>query len=80
MTWIRTVPPAHADPELRKAYEAVYALYPPEYRTAVPSLRGRIQTALARPIFMEQNWQISVGIGIAQAPAVNSCCTLKCSI
>jgi hypothetical protein len=39
MTWIQTVPPADADPELRKAYEAVYALYPPEYRNEVPALR-----------------------------------------
>ena len=29
------------------------------------SLRG----SLSRPIFMEQNWQVTAGIGIAQAPA-----------
>ena len=32
-------------------------------------LADTFKEALARPIFMEQNWQISVGIGIAQAPA-----------
>jgi hypothetical protein len=31
MTWIKTVPPDQAGPELRRVYEAIYALYPPEY-------------------------------------------------
>jgi hypothetical protein len=35
MTWIRTVPPAEADGLLKTCYEAVYALYPPEYGTEV---------------------------------------------
>jgi hypothetical protein len=39
MTWIKTVPPDEADPTLRQCYEAVYALYPPEYREDVASLR-----------------------------------------
>jgi hypothetical protein len=38
MTWIQTVPPDKADPELKHCYESVYALYPPEYRDDVPSL------------------------------------------
>ncbi len=38
MTWIRVIPPEEADPQLRGAYEAVYALYPPEYRQEVPAL------------------------------------------
>jgi hypothetical protein len=38
MTWIKTIPPEQADPALRAVYEAVYALYPPEYRDEVPSL------------------------------------------
>jgi hypothetical protein len=50
MTWIRTVPPAQADPELRQTYEAVYTLYPPEYRTEVPALHrpdGRVDSIVA---------------------------------
>jgi hypothetical protein len=39
MTWIRTVPPAQAELELRQAYQAVYALYPPEYRAEVAAVR-----------------------------------------
>src|ERR1700689_4112879 len=31
-------------------------------------LAEALRAALQRPIFMEQNWQISAGIGIAQAP------------
>jgi diguanylate cyclase (GGDEF)-like protein len=32
-------------------------------------LAETLRAALSRPIFMEQNWQISAGIGIAQAPS-----------
>jgi hypothetical protein len=38
MTWIRVIPPQDADGELRRCYEAVYALYPAEYRTEVPAV------------------------------------------
>jgi hypothetical protein len=38
MPWIKTTPPDGADPDLRKAYEAVYALYPAEYAAPVASL------------------------------------------
>jgi hypothetical protein len=38
MTWIKTVPPAEAGPELRRCYEEVYALYPPEYAGEVPAV------------------------------------------
>jgi hypothetical protein len=39
MTWIRTIPPEQADGALRACYEAVYALYPPEYGVEVPAVR-----------------------------------------
>jgi hypothetical protein len=39
MTWIQTIPPAEAGPELRRCYEAVFALYPPEYGREVPAVR-----------------------------------------
>jgi diguanylate cyclase (GGDEF)-like protein len=35
---------------------------------AASVLAEALRAALQRPIFMEQNWQISAGIGIAQAP------------
>jgi hypothetical protein len=39
MTWIQTILPADADDELRRCYESLYALYPPEYHTEVDALR-----------------------------------------
>jgi hypothetical protein len=39
MTWIKTIPPAEASPELRACYEATYALYPPEYQIEVPAVQ-----------------------------------------
>ena len=38
MTWIRVIPPAEAGEELRRRYEALYALYPPEYRDEVEAV------------------------------------------
>lgn len=45
MTWIRTTPFADAQGPLRACYEAVYALYPPEYGIEVPSVRRPDGTA-----------------------------------
>ena len=38
MTWIQTIPVERADAPLRQVYDAIYALYPPEYRDPVASL------------------------------------------
>ena len=38
MTWIKTVSPEDAGPQLRQCYEAVYALYPGEYRAEVAAV------------------------------------------
>jgi hypothetical protein len=39
MTWIRTITPPDAGPELQRCYEAVLALYPAEYRHTPPALQ-----------------------------------------
>jgi hypothetical protein len=39
MTWIRAIPPAAADDDLRRCYESIYGLYPSEYHTEVEVLR-----------------------------------------
>ncbi len=39
MTWIRTIPPAQSAGELKRCYEEVYALYPPEYAREVGALK-----------------------------------------
>jgi hypothetical protein len=38
MTWINIVSPEDAGPHLRQCYEAVYALYPAEYRAEVAAV------------------------------------------
>jgi hypothetical protein len=38
VTWIKTVPLPEASGELKRCYEAVYALYPAEYQQDVSSL------------------------------------------
>ena len=39
MTWIPTIPFPEAQGDLRKAYQDVYALYPPEYGIDVEAVR-----------------------------------------
>ena len=38
MAWIRTIPPQDAEGELRELYEKTRAMYPVEYKEAVPAL------------------------------------------
>jgi hypothetical protein len=38
MTWIKTIPPHESTGPLQAAYEAVYGLYPDEYRQEVPAV------------------------------------------
>jgi hypothetical protein len=38
MTWIRTIPPDQADDDLRRRYENLYAMYPPQYRDDVAAV------------------------------------------
>jgi hypothetical protein len=39
VSWIKTVPMSEAEGELKRCYEAVYALYPPEYMSEVPAVQ-----------------------------------------
>jgi hypothetical protein len=41
MTWIKTVPPSEAGPELQRILEAQKALYPSEYLQPVESAGGQ---------------------------------------
>jgi hypothetical protein len=38
MTWIKIVPPEQADEPLRRVYEQLQAMYPPEYADPVASV------------------------------------------
>lgn len=40
MTWIRIVPPDQAGADLKRRYEALRALYPPEYHADVEAVRN----------------------------------------
>lgn len=40
MTWIQTIPPDDADPDLKARYEALHALYPSEYKADVEAVRN----------------------------------------
>jgi hypothetical protein len=39
VTWIKIVPRSEADPQLQQCYDAVYALYPPEYGIEVQAVQ-----------------------------------------
>ena len=45
MTWIKTIPASEADEKLRRALEAVRALYPAEYAAPVQTLDADDETA-----------------------------------
>jgi hypothetical protein len=45
VTWIKTIPRAEAEGELRDSYEKVSQLLPPEYHSEVPALVGPDGTA-----------------------------------
>ena len=45
MTWIPTIPFSESKDELQKAYQDVYALYPPEYGIEVEAVRRPDGTA-----------------------------------
>ncbi len=38
MTWIKNIPAEQAGPDLKRVYEAIYSLYPVDYRDPVPVL------------------------------------------
>jgi hypothetical protein len=72
MTWIKTVPFEQADPELRRVYEAVYALYPPEYRDPVVSLTrpdGTIDSIVAAHSLIPKAMRhVMSGLGVLLQP------------
>jgi hypothetical protein len=39
MTWIKTIPPQEAPPDLLQCYQTLRSLYPEEYGVTVPALR-----------------------------------------
>jgi hypothetical protein len=67
MTWIKTVPVDRADAELRCTYEAIYALYPVEYRVAVPAA-GTDSIVAAHSLIPEAMRHMMSGLGAMLQP------------
>ena len=72
MTWIKTVPYEEADEGLRRAYEALRALYPGEYRDPVESLLradGRSDSIVAaHSLIPEAMHHMMAGLGVLRQP------------
>jgi hypothetical protein len=72
MTWINTVPFDRADPKLRRVYEAVYTLYPLEYRDPVTSLTrpdgSSDSIVAAHSLIPEAMRHVMSGLGVLLQP------------
>lgn len=72
MTWIRTVPPQQADPTLRKLYEDLRALYPPEYAVPAPAVTRPDGTSdgvvAAHSLIPEAMWHLMAGLAVLLRP------------
>jgi hypothetical protein len=66
MTWIKTVLPAQADPELQRVYEAIYSLYPKEYAESVPGVSGSV--VAAHSVIPEAMRHMMSGLGVLLQP------------
>ena len=72
MPWIRTIPYEEADAGLRRVYESVRGLYPPEYRDPVPSLvrpdGGTDSIVAAHSLIPEAMRHMMSGLGVLLQP------------
>jgi hypothetical protein len=72
MTWIKTIPPEAADPQLRAVYEAIYRLYPADYMEEVPAVRrpdGSSDSITAAHSLIPQAMRhLMSGFGVLLAP------------
>ena len=66
MTWIKTTPPDAAADELRRVYEAIYSLYPGEYRESVPGVSESI--VAAHSLIPEAMRHMMSGLGVLLQP------------
>ena len=74
MTWIRTIPPDKADPELRSLYEKLRAMYPVEYGPPVESLvrpdGSRDSIVAAHSLLPEAMWHMMAGLAVLLRPGL----------
>jgi hypothetical protein len=74
MTWIRTIPPEQAQPELRDIYERLMPMYPPEYKEPVPALVRPDGTSdritVAHSLMPEAMWHMMAGFAAMLKPGL----------
>jgi hypothetical protein len=74
MTWIKTVPYEDADPELRRLYDAVRALYPAEYADPVAAVTRPDGTSdgvtAAHSLIPEAMRHMMSGLGVLLQPTL----------
>ena len=74
MTWIKTIPPAEADASLRKLYEDVFALYPPEYADPVGAVTRpdgpSDSITAAHSLVPEAMWHMMAGLAVLLRPGL----------
>jgi len=68
MTWIKTVPMAEADVELRKAIEAQKALYPIEYATPVHPTDGASEIVASHSLMPQALYHAFAAFGAMMSP------------
>jgi alkylhydroperoxidase family enzyme len=68
MTWIKTVPTAEADEELRKAIEAQKSLYPMEYATPVHPTDGTSEIVASHSLMPQALYHAFAAFGAMMAP------------
>ncbi len=74
MTWIRTIPPDEADPTLRRVYEELSALYPPEYGDPVRAVTrpdgSSDSISAAHSLLPEAMWHLMAGFAVLLRPGL----------
>jgi hypothetical protein len=72
MTWIPIIPFEQAEGDLRRTYEAIYALYPPEYAGVVPALQevegGSDSIVAAHSLIPEAMLHLMSGLAVLLRP------------
>jgi len=69
MTWIRTIPMAEANEELRNAMESQKALYPKEYATPVhPTEGGGAQIVASHSLIPDALYHAFATFGVLMSP------------
>ena len=70
MTWIKTVPPAEASDELRRAIEGQKSLYPIEYATPVHPTDGTSEIVASHSLIPDALYHAFAAFGAMMSPSL----------